>query len=155
MSRTLVVSAMPQSIDPNVFGFMVYTSRFSRRAKYTRPASTCKAYNKRGYIPADIPPILLRLKMNAAPVLNYLAKDDSPSPSALGPIGMLRAFAESVGQKFIKGHVLGSRLCPERGKLTSCQYRNLGCCRLNLAESGRFSILKSGIFHFLVGTTYL
>jgi REP element-mobilizing transposase RayT len=70
--------------------------------------------NKRGYIPVDIPPILPRLKMNAAPVLNYLAKDDSPSPSAIGPIGMLRAFAESVGRKFIKGHVLGSRLCPER-----------------------------------------
>jgi hypothetical protein len=52
--------------------------------------------------------------MNATPVLNYLAKDDSPSPSAIGPIGMLRAFAESVGRKFIKGHVLGSRLCPER-----------------------------------------
>jgi REP element-mobilizing transposase RayT len=70
--------------------------------------------NKPGYIPADIPPILPRLKMNATPVLNYLAKDDSPSPSAIGPIGMLRAFAESVGRKFIKGHVLGSRLCPER-----------------------------------------
>jgi REP element-mobilizing transposase RayT len=70
--------------------------------------------NKRGYIPANIPPILLRLKMDAAPVLTYLAKDDSPSPSAIGPIGLLRAFAESVGQKFIKGHVLGSRLCPER-----------------------------------------
>ena len=70
--------------------------------------------NKRGYIPADIPPILHRLKMNSAPVLGYLAKDDLPSPGAIGPIGMLRAFAESIGQKFIKGHVLGSRLCPEK-----------------------------------------
>jgi hypothetical protein len=69
---------------------------------------------KRGCIPANTPPILHRLKMNAAPVLNYLAKDDLPSPSAIGPIGMLRAFAESVGRKFIKGHVLGGELCPER-----------------------------------------
>jgi REP element-mobilizing transposase RayT len=71
-------------------------------------------YNKPGYIPANIPPILLRLNMNAAPVLSYLAKNDSPSPSAIGPIGMLRAFATSVDRKFIKGHQLGSSLCPER-----------------------------------------
>ena len=70
--------------------------------------------HKRGYIPADTPPILRRLKMEAAPVLAYLAKDDLPSPSAIGPIGMLRVFAESVGRKFIKGHVLGNRLCPEK-----------------------------------------
>ncbi len=52
--------------------------------------------------------------MDATPVLEYLAKDDLPSPSAIGPIGMLRAFTESVGRKFIKGHVLGGRLCPEK-----------------------------------------
>ena len=70
--------------------------------------------SKLGYIPASAPPILVRLKMNAAPVLDYLATDDLPSFSALGPISMLRAFAKSVGRKFIKGHVLGDRLCPER-----------------------------------------
>ena len=70
--------------------------------------------SKRGYIPTNIPPILSRLKMGAAPVLGYLAKDDLPSPSAIGPISMLRVFAEHVGRKFIKGHTLGSRLCPER-----------------------------------------
>ena len=70
--------------------------------------------NKRGYIPASAPPILVRLKMNAAPVLDYLAKDDLPSFGALGPVSLLRAFAESVGRKFIKGHVLGNKLCPER-----------------------------------------
>ncbi len=68
---------------------------------------------KRGYIPATTPPILRRLQLDAAPVLDYLAKNDLPSPSAIGPISMLRAFAESVGRKFIKGHVLGNRLCPE------------------------------------------
>jgi hypothetical protein len=70
--------------------------------------------NKRGYIPASVPPILVRLRMNASPVLNYLARDDLPSPAALGPVSRLRAFAASVGRKFVKGHVLGARLCPEK-----------------------------------------
>jgi REP element-mobilizing transposase RayT len=70
--------------------------------------------NKRGYIPASAPPILDRLQMNAAPVLKYLARDNLSSPTALGPVSMLRAFAASIGRKFIKGHVLGNRLCPER-----------------------------------------
>ena len=70
--------------------------------------------SKRGYIPASAPPILVRLNMNASPVLNYLAKDDLPSSGALGPVSMLQAFAVSVGRKFVKGHVPGNRLCPER-----------------------------------------
>ena len=70
--------------------------------------------NKRGYIPASTPPILFRLQMNAAPVLKYLARDDVPSPGALGPVSRLRNFAASVGRKFVKGHALGNRLCPER-----------------------------------------
>jgi REP element-mobilizing transposase RayT len=70
--------------------------------------------NKRGYICAKVPPILVRLKMDAAPVLDYLARDDLPSLGALGPVSKLRVFAKSVGRKFIKGHVLGNRLYPER-----------------------------------------
>lgn len=70
--------------------------------------------NKRGYIPATAPPILVRLRMDVAPVLEYLAKDDLTMFGALGPVSMLRAFAKSVGRKFIKGHVFGARLCPER-----------------------------------------
>jgi len=70
--------------------------------------------HKRGHVPANVPPILQRLKMDAAPVLDYLAKDDIPTPGAIGPIGMLRVFAESVGRKFIKGHGFGGRLCPEK-----------------------------------------
>jgi len=72
--------------------------------------------NKRGYIPASTPPILARLKMDASPVLDYFAKDDIPSLGALGPVSMLRAFAKSVGRKFIKGHSFGNRLCPERAE---------------------------------------
>ena len=56
----------------------------------------------------------VRLDMNASPVLKYLAKDDLHSSGALGPVSKLRAFAASVGRKFVKGHVLGDRLCPER-----------------------------------------
>jgi putative transposase len=70
--------------------------------------------NKRGYIPVHTPPILTRLKMDAAPVLNYLGKADQPTFGALGPVSMLRAFASSVGRSFIKGQSLGKRLCPER-----------------------------------------
>jgi hypothetical protein len=69
--------------------------------------------NKRGYIPVSAPPILMRLKMDAAPVLDYLAKDDLPSFGALGPVSMLRAFAKSVGRRFVKGYSLGRQLCPE------------------------------------------
>jgi hypothetical protein len=70
--------------------------------------------HKHGYIPAYAPPILTRLKMNAAPVLDYLARDDLPSLGAMGPISMLKAYAKSVGRKFVKGHAFGNRLCPER-----------------------------------------
>jgi len=70
--------------------------------------------NKRGYIPAHAPPILVRLNMDAAPVLGYLAKDDIPSFGALGPVSMLKTFAASVGRKFVKGHAFGNRLCPEQ-----------------------------------------
>ncbi len=70
--------------------------------------------NKRGYIPPNAPPILARLRMDASPVLDYLAKDALPSFGAMGSVGMLRAFAKSVGRSFIKGHVFGARLWPER-----------------------------------------
>jgi len=70
--------------------------------------------NKRGYIPANTPPILARLKMDASPVLDYLAKNNIPTFGALGPISMLKIFAKSVGRSFIKGHTFGDRLCPEK-----------------------------------------
>ncbi|NOY16165.1 MAG: transposase [Gammaproteobacteria bacterium] len=70
--------------------------------------------NKRGYIPAHTPPILIRLKMDAAPVLNYLGKADQPAFGAVGPVTKLRAFALSVGRSFIKGQALGKRLFPEK-----------------------------------------
>ncbi len=71
-------------------------------------------HNKRGYIPAHTPPILARLGMGAAPVLDYLSRADQSKVAALGPVSMLRAFARSIGQHFVKGQGLGQQLCPER-----------------------------------------
>lgn len=71
-------------------------------------------HNKRGYIPANAPPILTRLKMDAGPVLTYLCKTDQPVFGAVGPVSMLRAFAHSVGRSFIKGQTLGNQLFPEK-----------------------------------------
>jgi REP element-mobilizing transposase RayT len=70
--------------------------------------------HKRGYIPANVPPILVRLKMDAAPVLDYLARDSIPSSGALGAVSMLKAFAQSVGRKFLKGHAFSNRLFAEQ-----------------------------------------
>jgi len=70
--------------------------------------------NKRGYIPAQAPPILKRLRMDAAPVLDYISRTDQPTFKALGPVSMLRVFARSIGQRFVKGQVLANWLCPER-----------------------------------------
>jgi hypothetical protein len=52
--------------------------------------------------------------MKASPVLKYLAKDDLPTTGALGPVSRLREFAASVGRKFVKGHLLGEKLCPAK-----------------------------------------
>jgi len=70
--------------------------------------------NKRGSMPAHAPPILTRLKMDAAPVLSYLGKADQVMFGALGPVSMLRSFARSVGRSFIKGQSIAKQLCPER-----------------------------------------
>ena len=70
--------------------------------------------NKRGYIPVKAPPILERLRMDATPVLDYISRTDQPTFRALGPVSMLRVFARSIGQRFVKGQVLANRLCPEK-----------------------------------------
>jgi putative transposase len=70
--------------------------------------------NKRGYIPPHTPPVLTRLRMDASPVLDYLGKADQPTFSALGSVSMLRVFAQSLGQCFVKGQALGKQLWPEK-----------------------------------------
>ena len=69
--------------------------------------------NKRGHIPDHFPPILERLRMEASPFLDYLTRKEPSIPTAIGPISMLRSFARSIGQHFIKGHSLGKVLYPE------------------------------------------
>jgi hypothetical protein len=71
-------------------------------------------HNKKGYIPVNTPPLLTRLHMDAAPVLNYLSRTEKLPVAALGPVSLLRAFAHSVGQHFVKGQTIGRALCPER-----------------------------------------
>ncbi len=68
---------------------------------------------KRGYIPANTPPLLARLGMDAAPVLDYLSRTEKQPFGVLGPVSLLRAFANSVGQCFVKGLDIGRKLCPE------------------------------------------
>jgi len=70
---------------------------------------------KKGYILATTPPILSRLNMRASPVLNYLKRNETCMPVALGSVTRLRCFAQSVGRRFIKGLALGKSLCPETG----------------------------------------
>lgn len=72
-------------------------------------------HGKKGFISANQPPILVRLNMNSAPVLDYLRRTDDYMPVALGPVSQLRRFAHSVGRSFIKGLALGKDLCPEPG----------------------------------------
>jgi len=70
-------------------------------------------HNKKGCFPANTPPLLTRLHMDAAPVLSYLSRSEKQPFSVLGPVSLLRAFAHSVGQHFVKGQSIGRALCPE------------------------------------------
>lgn len=69
--------------------------------------------DKRGSIPASIPPILVRLNIPSSPVLNYLKRTEKFTPVALGAVSQLRRFAHSVGRRFVKGLLLSKTLCPE------------------------------------------
>jgi len=68
---------------------------------------------KRGHIPATEPPILERFGMTTGPLLDYLTRAEQHGHGALGPVAKLRAFARSVGRKFVKGQTFARLLCPE------------------------------------------
>jgi len=69
--------------------------------------------DKRGFIAESAPPILQRLHMEHAPVIEFLGSSEHAHLSALGPVSRLRSLAERVGKAFIKGLWIGRRLCPE------------------------------------------
>ncbi|MEE4217419.1 MAG: hypothetical protein V2I48_07415 [Xanthomonadales bacterium] len=68
---------------------------------------------KKGRISAQEPPILQRLSMNPDSVFDFLVKKPDLRFSALGPAHRLRAFARSVGAKFVHGLGLAEGLCPQ------------------------------------------
>jgi hypothetical protein len=71
--------------------------------------------DKKGAIPADTPPILLRLGLDAPELLRYMRHRPDRFVTAIGPVNRMRLFARAVGRQFIMGISLGRRLCPEPG----------------------------------------
>jgi len=71
------------------------------------------ASGKKGCIPANAPPILTRLGMQDSALLSYLQHRPNRFLTALGPVDRLRAMAQSVGRKFVKGISFGRALCPQ------------------------------------------
>jgi REP element-mobilizing transposase RayT len=69
--------------------------------------------NKQGHIAQNTPPIMQRLAMDSAVLLDFLKQKPEVPIRALGTVSQLRALARSVGQKYLRGISLGRRLCPE------------------------------------------
>ena len=69
--------------------------------------------DKKGYIPANMPPILARLGMQPAALLDYLGRKPDRFVSAVGPIALLRAMAQSLGMSFLRGVQFNRQLCGE------------------------------------------
>jgi hypothetical protein len=70
--------------------------------------------DKPGYIPSHAPPILQRLGVDHGALLAHVVRKPGQFSNALGPASRMRAMAQSMGLKFIKGIRMGQRLCPER-----------------------------------------
>jgi len=68
---------------------------------------------KKGYIPSDTPPILVRLGMVPGNLLDYLQTKPDTFNYALGPVSRVRLMAHSLGLSFIRGISLAKELCPE------------------------------------------
>lgn len=75
-------------------------------------AGRCIRRGKKGAISEVQPLILQRLHMDAGPVLDYLSKKEELPLHAIGPVVRLRAMAEGLGMKFLRGISVGARLCP-------------------------------------------
>jgi len=70
---------------------------------------------KKGFIPADTPPVLTRIGMQPSVLLGYIRQKPERWYSALGPVDRIRLLAESLGLRFIKGISLGNWLYPQTG----------------------------------------
>jgi len=57
---------------------------------------------KRGAIPRDTPPILTRLGLESRGFLDSITEKPRTFASAIGPLDLVRQFAQSVGLKFIR-----------------------------------------------------
>lgn len=69
--------------------------------------------NKKGHIPPDTPPILVRLGMVPGNLLDYLQTKPDTFICALGPVSRIRHMAHSLGLSFMRGISLAKELCPE------------------------------------------
>ena len=66
--------------------------------------------DKRGHIPANLPPILERLNIQPEIYLRYMRRQEQGFVHVIGRIDALREVAEALGQKFKKGMGLAGRL---------------------------------------------
>ncbi len=69
--------------------------------------------DKRGYIPEHLPPILERLGIEPAAYLRHVkGQSTQPVPNFLGHVHRIKAAADQLGQRFIKGLYLAKALYP-------------------------------------------
>lgn len=66
--------------------------------------------NKRGFIPTELEPILLRLNLDKDHWLKELQQFSSKGITAVGTVQQLKAFCQSVGKKWSIGHILSPAL---------------------------------------------
>lgn len=71
--------------------------------------------DKRGVIPADVPAILERLRINPDAYLAFLRAERNCFARAVGAAERLRATAQAMGQRFFKGLGPASALFPQPG----------------------------------------
>jgi putative transposase len=90
------------------FGLADYLELVDWAGRAVRP-------DKTGFIPEHSPPILQRLGMEAAPLLDYLANRQGVQANALGSVARMRRLAHRLGLKFVKGVSVGRKLCPSLG----------------------------------------
>jgi putative transposase len=69
--------------------------------------------NKRGHIPNDLPPILVRLNIDAKQWLDQMQIDGDRFGRAVGRLENLRGYALRCGQQWLRGIRLSSRLYPD------------------------------------------